>query len=98
MTASNQPPEPDRLSRAEIRKDSVQGAAEAVAGTVGEVATIITRAVQDVVKSVGGLATELFEIRDSARKATHEHGPFDTVDDPTDDPDGDVSGTGSDRD
>ena len=58
-----------RLSRAEIRKDTVQGAATAVAETVGEVATIITSAVKDVVGSVGGLATELFELRDSARRA-----------------------------
>lgn len=90
MTAS--PPPPDRLSKAEIRKDSVQGAAEAVAGTVGEVATIVTRAVQDVVKSVGGLATELFEIRDSARRAAEEH-------DVVDDREGDVAEDpgGSDR-
>ncbi|WP_300678304.1 hypothetical protein [Nocardioides sp.] len=58
-----------RLSRAEIRKDTVQGAVTAVADTVGEVATIITSAVKDVVGSVGGLATELFELRDSARRA-----------------------------
>jgi len=76
MTAPSQPhrrPQPDRLSPAEIRKDSVQGAVEAVAGTVGEVTSILTRAVQDVTKAVGGLATELFEIRDSARKASCEY-------------------------
>ena len=36
---------------------------------VGQVATIITGAVRDVAGAVGGFATELFEIRDSARKA-----------------------------
>lgn len=85
-TEPTQPHQPDSLSRAEIRKDSVQDAAEAVAGTVGEVATIITRAVQDVVKSVGGLATELFEIRDSARKATTAHVPDDDEADGLDEP------------
>ncbi|MEX0429628.1 hypothetical protein AB3X52_18575 [Nocardioides sp. DS6] len=73
MTASNEPPQADHLSRAEIRKDSLQDAADAVAGTVGEVATIVAKAVQDVVGAVGGLATELFAIRDSARKAAQEH-------------------------
>ncbi|MBS45730.1 MAG: hypothetical protein CMH83_21655 [Nocardioides sp.] len=63
----------DHLSKAEIGKDAVQSAAEATASAVGEVATIITGAVKDVATAVGGLATELFEIRDSARKARAEH-------------------------
>ena len=63
----------DHLSKAEIRKDAVQGAVEAAATTVGEVATILTTAVKDIVRSVGGLATEVFEIRDSARKASAEN-------------------------
>jgi len=63
----------DRLSKAEIRKDAVQDTVTAAAGTVGSVATILTGAVTDVVKAVGGLATELFEIRDAARKAASEH-------------------------
>ena len=63
----------DHLSKAEIRKDAVQGAVEAAATTVGEVATILTTAVKDIARSVGGLATEVFEIRDSARKASNEN-------------------------
>jgi len=63
----------DHLSKAEIRKDAVQGAVEAAATTVGEVATILTTAVRDIARSVGGLATEVFEIRDSARKASDEN-------------------------
>ena len=63
----------DHLSTAEIRKDAVQGAVEAAATTVGEVATILTAAVKDIARSVGGLATEVFEIRDSARKASAEN-------------------------
>lgn len=63
----------DHLSRAEIRKDAAQDAVEAAAGMVGQVATIITGAVRDVAGAVGGFATELFEIRDSARKAAAEH-------------------------
>jgi hypothetical protein len=60
----------DRLSKAEIRKDAVQETVESVASTVGEVASIITTAVKDVAGAIGGLATDLFEIRDGTRRAS----------------------------
>jgi hypothetical protein len=63
----------DHLSKSEIRKDAVQGTVEAAASTVGQVTTIITGAVKDVASAIGGFATEVFEIRDSARKASAEH-------------------------
>jgi hypothetical protein len=68
---SAQPPQDQapRLSDAEIGKDTIQAAVEAAAGTVGEVATIITSAVRDVATALGGFATEIFEIRDAAKKA-----------------------------
>lgn len=59
----------DRLSKAEIRKDAVQDSVEAAATAVGQVTTILTGAVRDVARAVGGFATEVFEIRDAARKA-----------------------------
>ena len=40
------------------------------ASTVGEVASIITTAVKDVANAIGGLATDVFEIRDGARRAS----------------------------
>ena len=58
-----------RLSKNEIRKDAVQDTVAAAASTVGQVTTIITAAVKDVVSSIGGFATEVFEIRESAKKA-----------------------------
>ena len=61
--------QPERLSDAEIGKDTIQATVEAAAGTVGEVATIITSAVRDVATAIGGFATEVFEIRDAAKKA-----------------------------
>ncbi len=64
----------DHLSKAEISKDAVQSGAEAAIGTVGEVATIITGAVKDVAGALGGLATELFEIRDASKRALDQHG------------------------
>jgi len=62
----------DQLSRAEIRKDAVQSAVEAAAGTVGSVTTILTTAVKEVAGVLGGFATEMFEIRDSARRAAED--------------------------
>jgi len=62
-------PMPDNLSKSEIRKDAVQSTVEAAAGTVGAVTAIVTTAVKDVAGALGGFATEVFEIRDSARRA-----------------------------
>ena len=64
----------DHLSKGEIAKDAIQAGAEAAATTVGEVATILTKAVGEVAAAVGGFATEVFEIRDSSRRALAEHG------------------------
>lgn len=64
----------DHLSRSEIGKDAVQATVEAAAHTVGQVATIITRAVQDIAGAVGSFATEVYEIQDASRKAAAEHG------------------------
>ncbi|MBB2989495.1 hypothetical protein FHR72_000958 [Mycolicibacterium iranicum] len=63
----------DRLSKGEIGKDAVQEIVAAGASAVGEVATIITGAVKDVANAVGGFATDVFEIRDGARKASQQH-------------------------
>lgn len=60
---------PDKLSKAEMRKDALQDGVTAASHAVGSVATIITTAVGDIARSVGGFATEVFEIRDAARKA-----------------------------
>ena len=58
-----------RLSKNEIRKDAVQDTVAAAATAVGQVTTIITGAVKDVATSLGGFATEVFEIRESAKRA-----------------------------
>ena len=64
----------DHLSKSEIGKDAVQATVEAAAHTVGQVASIVTKAVQDVAGAVGGFASEVYEIRDASRKAADEHG------------------------
>ncbi|HVQ52363.1 MAG TPA: hypothetical protein VMS92_20180 [Mycobacterium sp.] len=60
----------ERLSKVEIRKDALQETVQSVASTVGEVTSIITTAVKDVAGAIGGLATDVFEIRDGARRAS----------------------------
>jgi hypothetical protein len=60
------------ISRNEIRKDVLQESAEAVATATGTVAGIVTAAVRDVTRAVGTLATDLFEIREAARRAEEE--------------------------
>ena len=73
----------DRLSKTEIRKDAVQEIVGAGASTVGEVTSIITTAVRDVANAIGGLATDLFEIRDGVRRASQrlEDEPENVLDD-----------------
>ena len=66
-------PRNDRLSKAEIRKDALQDGVTAASHVVGNVATILTTAVSDVARAMGGFATEIFEIRDSARRARQDH-------------------------
>ena len=63
----------DHLSKSEITKDVVQSTVEAAAGTVGAVTTILTTAIKDVAGALGGFATEIYEIRDSARRAEVDH-------------------------
>jgi hypothetical protein len=62
----------EQLSRAEIAKDAVQHTVEAGAETVAAVSGIVIGAVRDIANAMGGFATEVFEIRDAARRATEE--------------------------
>lgn len=59
----------DRIGRTEIGKDALQSTVEAGAETVATVTTIVSSAVRDVAKAVGGFATEVFEITEAARRA-----------------------------
>jgi len=64
----------DEIGKAEIRKDALQDTVEATATAVGTVTTIVTTAVRDIARTAGGLATELFEIRESVRRARQDGG------------------------
>jgi len=62
----------DHMSKGETAKDAVQHTVEAGAETVASVAMILTGAVRDITHALGGFATEMFEIRDAARRARAE--------------------------
>ena len=58
------------IGRAEIAKDTIQVLAESTASHVGTIAAIVTSAVRDVAHELGELASDVFEIRDAADRAS----------------------------
>lgn len=66
---------PMAISRREINKDVLQQSAEAATHTAAEIGSIVVNAVRDITQSVGGLATELFEIREAAARAENDNAP-----------------------
>ena len=71
----------DRLSKAEINKDALQETMEAGVQTVSQVMSIITGAVREVTTTIGGFATDAFEIREGVRKAKGELNQDNPIDD-----------------
>jgi hypothetical protein len=57
------------LDRLETRKDTLQVVIESGATHVGSIVGIISGAVRDVTREIGDWATDVFEIRDAARRA-----------------------------
>jgi len=62
------------LDRLETRKDTVQVAVEGAFHHVGQIAGIVTQAGREITREVGEWATELFEMREAARRA-QDDGP-----------------------
>ncbi|MCW2753378.1 MAG: hypothetical protein JWQ32_789 [Marmoricola sp.] len=60
----------DHISRSEIRKDAIQDGVEATTHAVGAATNIVIGAVTDIAKTVGGLASDLFEIREATKRAS----------------------------
>ncbi len=65
----------DNISKSEIRKDAIQDGVEATTHAVGQATNIVIGAVSEIAKTVGGLATDLFEIREAAKRAGHDSAP-----------------------
>ncbi len=59
----------ETLNRLETRKDTIQVMVESGATHVGGIVGIVVGAVRDVTREVGDWATDVFEIRDAARRA-----------------------------
>jgi hypothetical protein len=57
------------LSDFEARKDTVQVAVEEAFHHVGQIAGIIACAGRDITRELGDWATDVFEMRDAARRA-----------------------------
>ena len=57
------------VDAAESAKDTVQVLTESAAVHIGRIATIITGAVREIAKEAGEWATEVFEMREAAKKA-----------------------------
>ena len=57
------------LERIETRKDTVQVVIESGATHVGQIMGIVAGAVRDVTRELGDWATDVFEMREAAKRA-----------------------------
>lgn len=57
------------LDDLETRKDTVQVVVESAFHHVGQIASIITGAGREITRELGEWATDVFEMRDAARRA-----------------------------
>lgn len=57
------------LERLEIRKDTVQVVVKSAFSHVGQISSIVAGAGREVTREIGEWATEVFEIREAARRA-----------------------------
>jgi hypothetical protein len=61
------------LEDLETRKDTVQVAVESAFRHVGQIASIIAGAGREVTREIGDWATDVFEMREAARRARADH-------------------------
>jgi len=57
------------VDRLEARKDTIQVTVESAFSHVGQIASILTGAGREVTRELGEWATEVFEMREAARRA-----------------------------
>jgi hypothetical protein len=62
------------LERIETRKDTLQVAIESGATHVGQIVGIVAGAVRDVTRELGDWATDIFEMREAAKRAEADDG------------------------
>jgi len=64
-----------RLDRLETGKDTLQVVIESGATHVGRIGATVIGAVRDITRELGEWATDVFEIRDAARRARADAEP-----------------------
>lgn len=57
------------VSKPETLKDTMQVVVESGASRVGSIAMIITGAVRDIAREIGGFATDVFEMLEASKRA-----------------------------
>jgi hypothetical protein len=62
------------LERIETRKDTLQVAIESGATHVGEIMAIVVGAVREVTRELGDWASDVFEMREAAKRADADRG------------------------
>lgn len=67
------------VSEAERTKDVVQEVVESTALHVGRIAQIVAGAVAEVVREIGDLATDVFEMREAGQRAKADAEPAPVV-------------------
>jgi len=70
----------DVVSKPETIKDTVQVVVESGASRVGSIAMIITGAIRDIAKEIGGFATDVFEMLEASKRAQADKPPRDERD------------------
>ena len=63
----------DMVGRLERGKDTVQVLTDSAAEHIGQIATIITRAVSEITREIGDWVSDGFEMRDAADRAAQAH-------------------------
>ena len=63
------------LDRIETRNDTLQVAIESGATQVGQIMGIVAGAVREVTHELGDWATDVFEMRDAAKRANADEDP-----------------------
>ena len=58
-----------QLSKGEVRKDQIQQTSDAAVAAIGNIVSIGVESVRKVIHEIGTFATEVYEIRESGRRA-----------------------------
>lgn len=58
-----------QLSKGEVRKDQIQQTSDAAVAALGNIVSIGVEGVRKVIHEIGAFATEVYEIRESGRRA-----------------------------